>query len=119
MAVDFDLHFLYLDPVLSADWLFEAGQRYWDRFHPLIVPSLDLIDLAPARRRLAITTLTRRDLAPKTLAEVKKRFPRAYHDPLVYDVVADLKLTLDGRADLRQRFGIPEPPTPAPTRRAR
>ena len=44
--------------------------------------------------------------------DVKKIFPRALHDPLVYDYVDEMKLTLDGRADLQQRFGVPEIATP-------
>jgi hypothetical protein len=34
-------------------------------------------------------------------------------DPLVYDDPADLRLTLEARAALNQRFGVPATPTPA------
>ncbi len=107
-----DYHFMYIDPALGADWLFIASRRYWERFRPIVVSSLDLISYVPPQRSIAITTLARRDIAPKIAADVKKNFPNALHDPLVYDYVDEMKLTLDGRADLQQRFGVPEIVTP-------
>jgi hypothetical protein len=104
----YDYHFVYLDPALSSEWFFVAARRYWDKFRPIVAAKLDLIDHVPARRTLAITLLTRRDLAPQTLAQIKARFPNALLDPLVYDVPDDMQLTLDGRAALDQRFGVPE-----------
>jgi hypothetical protein len=101
-------HFLYLDPLLEENWLFEAAPRYWEVFRPIVVHNLELIDYVPKNRALAITIITRRDVASKVIAEIEKRFGRAQLDPLVYDVVRDLKLTLDGRAALSQRFGRPE-----------
>ncbi len=107
-----DYHFLYIDPALGADWLFIASRRYWEKFRPIVVSSLDLISYVPAQRSVAITTLARRDIAKKIADDVKKTFPNARHDPLVYDYVDEMKLTLDGRADLQQRFGVPEIATP-------
>ncbi|HRE46705.1 MAG TPA: hypothetical protein PLD47_03190 [Aggregatilineales bacterium] len=108
MAKAPDYHFLYLPAALSADWLFDAAQHYWERFRPIVISALDLIDHLPRGKRTVLTVLMRRDLAPTVLAEVKKRFPRLELDPLVYDVVRDLKLTLDGRAEFGQRFGLLE-----------
>ncbi len=106
---------MYLDPSLGADWLFVAARRYWEKFRPIVVISLDLISYVPPRRGIAITTLARRDLAQKIADDVKKNFPNALHDALVYDYVEEMKLTLDGRADLQQRFGVPELATPTRT----
>lgn len=103
-----DYHFLYIDPALGVDWLFVAARRYWDRFRPIVTNSYDLIGYVPSDRSIAITTLARRDFAKKISDDIKKRFPSAYHDPLVYDFVNEMKLTLDGRTDFGQRFGIPE-----------
>jgi len=103
-----DYHFLFVPPVLSADWLFEAARRYWDRFRPMVIHDLEVVGFAPKGKKVAITVIARRDLAPSLIAEVKKRFPSAYLDPLVYDVVRDMRLTLDGRANYGQRFGLPE-----------
>jgi hypothetical protein len=105
-----DYHFLYIDPTLGPDWFFVAARRYWERFRPMVITGWDLVGYVPERRSIAITTLARRDMAQKMADDVKKNFPRAKHDPLVYDDVGEMKLTLDGRADLQQRFGVPETP---------
>jgi hypothetical protein len=116
MARGPDYHFLYIDQTLDADWLFLAARRYWEVFRPIVVGSLDLITYVPAGRTIAITTLARRDMAKMVADMVKQRFPGVRHDPLVYDYVNEMQLTLDGRADLKQRYGLPEP-TPVPTKR--
>jgi hypothetical protein len=112
----FNYHFMYIDPTLDADWLFVASRRYWDAFRPIVIVDLELVSYVPAGRTVAITTLARRDMAPAITAAVKKRYPGAYHDPLVYDAVDEMKLTLDGRTDLQQPYGVPQEPTPIPPR---
>ena len=83
-------------------------------FRPLVIADLDLVGYVPAGRSVAITVLARRDTAPSMATMIKKRYPAIYYDPLVYDDVDEMKLTLDGRTDLQQPFGIPEAPTPTP-----
>jgi hypothetical protein len=107
-----DYHFLYIEPSLGVDWFFVASRYYWEKFRPIVVQNLELIGYVPARRSIAITTLARRDLAPKVTEDIKKNFPRAQHDPLVYDFIEEMKITLDARAELQQRFGVPEAPKP-------
>lgn len=114
-----DYHFLYIDQTLGADWLFLAARRYWDRFRPVVITNLELVGYVPDKRTIAITTLARRDMAKKIADDVKRNFPRAQHDPLVYDFVDEMRLTLDGRAELQQRFGVPENAAPVPTRKVR
>lgn len=115
MLITPDYHFLYVPPPLGADWLFLAARQYWDRFHPIVIDNLDLIDYAPPESAVAITILARRDFAVQVIDEIRRRFPGAYHDPLVYDVPTDLRLTLDGRVTFAQRFGVPDDPTPTPS----
>jgi hypothetical protein len=111
---------LYVDPSLGADWFYVAARRYWQRFQPVVISSLDLLTLVPQGRLVAVTTLARRDFAKKLADDIRKRFPTMIHDPLVYDSPAELQLTLDGRVDYYQRFGLfndamPTPPvTPVP-----
>ena len=112
----FNYHFMYIDQTLDADWLFIASRRYWDAFRPMVIADLDLVGYIPAGRSIAITTLARRDMAPNIAAMIKKRYPTAYHDPLVYDDVDEMQLSLDGRADFQQPYGVPEEPTPVPLR---
>lgn len=109
-----DYHFLYLAKDLGVDWFLVAGRKYWQAYRPIVTGDLDLVgyvyrDSTPI---IAITSLARRDLAAPVASLIAERFPLAYHDPLVYDFVAEMQLTLDGRADYRQRFGVPNPPTP-------
>ena len=104
----FDYHFLYLGPGMSGDWLFIAARNYWLTFRPDVILTLDLIAYVPPRRRIAITSLARRDTAKMVRDDITKRFPKAYYDPLVYDYLNDMQLTLDGRAALNQRFGKPD-----------
>lgn len=103
-----DYHFLYIGPGMSSDWLFIAARNYWARFKPITIDRLDLVAVVPTRRRIAITTLARRDTAKIVRDDVAKHYPRAFHDPLVYDYLNEMQLTLDGRAALNQRFGVPE-----------
>ena len=108
-----DYHLLYVDPSLSSDWFYVAGREYWLRFQPIVTSNFDLLGILPSKATIILTTLARRDFAPKLAATVQKRFPRVLHDPLVYDYPDELKLTLDGRARYFQRFGLPDGALPA------
>lgn len=101
-------HVLYLGPGLGAEWLFEAGRAYILQFKPILTSNLDILQYVPPRRSLAVTTIARRDTAQRVAQDVAKRYPRAYHDALVYDFPAELKIALDGRVEVGQRLGVPE-----------
>ncbi len=101
-------HVLYVPPDLSAEWVLVAARRYWSEFRPVVFSTPDLLDLLPVRASISITVLARRDFATDLLADLRQRAPRARFDALVYDSPQELQLTLDGRAALRQRFGVPE-----------
>jgi len=103
-----DYHFLYLSPGMTGDWLFIAAYQYWQKFRPNVTASLLVIGSVAARRRVAVTALARRDTAPHVRDVLNTRFPTAILDLLVYDYLADMQATLDGRAALNQRFGFPE-----------
>lgn len=115
-----DYHFLLFAPGLDA-WLFAAAQRYWTVFRPVMYTmrtpeDLDLIAFAAEDGgvTLAVTVVMRRDTAPAIRGALSLRLaPDVTLDPLVYDDPADLRLTLDARAALNQRFGVPATPTPA------
>lgn len=101
-------HILYVPSELSAEWLLVAARRYWIAFRPIVLNAPDLLALLPARADVSITLIARRDFAAALLEDVRKRAPRARLDPLVYDSYHELQMTLDGRAALRQPFGVPE-----------
>ncbi|MCS6871022.1 MAG: hypothetical protein RML95_02370 [Anaerolineae bacterium] len=101
-------HVLYVPPELSAEWLLVAARRYWYEFRPIVLSAPELLTLMPIRAALNLTVIARRDFAAALLDDLRKRVPRARFDPLVYDTYHELQMTLDGRAALRQRFGVPE-----------
>jgi hypothetical protein len=109
-----DYHFLYIDPSLDAEWFLVAARRYWERFRPMVIGNLELVSYVPANRSIAITVLARRDMAKMIENMIKQRYPAIKYDPLVYDFLDEIKITLDGRADFQQRFGVPEAPDPTP-----
>jgi hypothetical protein len=106
-----DYHILYLGPGLNADWLFKYGRVYILHFEPALTATLDTLQFIPPRRVVAITSIARRDTAQRIAQEVARRFPRAYHDALVYDFPEELQMTLEGRVSLEQRLGVPETET--------
>lgn len=91
-----------------------AAQRYWGRFRPIAINNLDLIAHIPPRLVVVVTAALRRDLAAPILGNIQSQFPTALLDGLVYDAIEELRLTLDGRAALGQRFGLPGDALPAP-----
>jgi hypothetical protein len=122
-----EFHFLYVDAGLPSSWWFSAGRRYWQVFRPIVISNLDLVDYVVQYVKdsvpiVAITALSRRDVAPKVMSDIRTRFPAVTFDPVVYDTVAEMALTLDGRAQFNQRFGLPGgtmptliPTAPGPT----
>jgi hypothetical protein len=115
--MSFDYHFMYVDAALGVDWVWIAARRYWIRFRPFVTSDLEIIAHAYRQPTLkvAITALTRRDMAPKLREDISTQFPLAFFDPLVYDYPEEMRLTLDTRTEFGQRFGVDEPPTPTPT----
>jgi hypothetical protein len=107
-----DYHFIYLDPTLGIEWLFDSARRYWDRFRPIVVSDLELVQhvhrfVKDGTPIIAITALARRDMADKVTTDVRTKFPLVVFDSLVYDTPEELRVTLDGRAAFNQRFGLP------------
>jgi hypothetical protein len=107
-----DFHFLYLAPGVSVDYFFIAARKFWETFKVIVVYDLDVIQYVPRRYTVAITSLARSDTAQQVRDEIESTFGRrVYHDPLVYDFVEDLKLTLDVRAERNEPFGVPLTPS--------
>jgi hypothetical protein len=116
-----DFHFLIFAPGLES-WVFSAARRYWATFRPILYSmrmpeDVELVAYTVGgSREIAVTLAMRRDTAPAVRAAVSERLPTVYLDPLVYDTATDLQLTLNGRAELNQRFGVPPETAPQPTR---
>lgn len=103
-----DFHFLYLAPGVSIDYFFDAARKYWETFKVIVVNELSVIEYVPRRYSVAITSLARTDTAAAVKAQIESTFgERVYHDPLVYDFIEDLQLTLNARAERNEPFGVP------------
>ena len=114
-----DFHFLLFAPGLET-WVFEAANRYWATFRPVLYSmrapdDVLLVTYATGgSRQVAVTLAMRRDTAATIRAAVAAQLPDVYLDPLVYDAAIDLQLTLNGRATLGQRFGLPPDSSSSP-----
>jgi hypothetical protein len=110
-----DHHFLLIAPNLGSEWLFDAARSYWETFQPTVISNVELLRLLPPERTITVTLLSRRDLLKSLQAQLAEVVPEAFIDPIVYDYFDDAKLTLEGRTQLNQPFGVPLAPTPTPT----
>lgn len=103
-----DFHFLYLAPGLDVAYFFEAAQLYWETFKAIVVNDLELLRYVPRQYSVAITSLARTDSAPAVRSDIENSFgARVYHDPLVYDFLEDMQITLEARALRNEPFGVP------------
>lgn len=103
-----DFHFLYLAPGVGIEYFFSASKLYWQTFKTVVTFDLSLIDLVPAQYSVAITSLSRSDTAELVRDQIANNIVRnVYHDPLVYDFIEDVQLTLDARADRNEPYGVP------------
>lgn len=103
-----DFHFLYLAPGLGVEYFFEAARIYWETYKTIVVHDLSLVRLVPRRYTVAITSLARSDTAALVRDEIETTYgARVFHDPLVYDFLEDMQLTLDIRAERNEPFGVP------------
>jgi hypothetical protein len=108
-------HFLLIASNLGAEWLFDAARAYWERFHPTIISDLRLVALVPEQFTVSVTVVARRDIVTQMGVDLARIRAEALFDPVVYDYFDDARLALDGRAELRQPFGVPlATPAPAP-----
>ena len=103
-----DFHFLYIAPGVSVDYFFDGARLFWETFKVIVINDLSLIQHVPNRYSVGITSLSRSDTAAIIREQIDTTFgSRVYHDPLVYDFLEDLQLTLDARAERNEPFGVP------------
>ncbi|MCA9904525.1 MAG: hypothetical protein KC547_11760 [Anaerolineae bacterium] len=102
-----EYHFLMIAPGLGAEWLFDTARAYFDRFRPTIIPDLGFVQLVPTDRRIAVTTIARRDVAPTLGVQLGQLRPNALYDPIVHDTAPEVREVLDQRAATNQPFGVP------------
>ncbi len=106
-----DYHFLYIDPNLGAEWLFDAARTYWDSFRPTVLTDFAFLRLIPEGKTVVVTVVTRRDHLDQIGVELAQARPDAVYDPISQDDFAAMRTALNQRAFNRLEYGG----TPAPT----
>ena len=110
-----DYHFLRLAPGLGAEWLFDAGRLYWDRFRPTVLNDFRLLAFIPPGATVVVTAIARRDSAAVLGVELAQARPDAVLDVVLEDTFDAMRRALNDRAARNQPFGVPLPtPTPDP-----
>ncbi len=102
-----DYHFLYFAPGLEAAWFFRGARQYWLFYRPIVLHDLTIVGYVPADFRVVVTSVARSDTAAMVRARLTQDYAGVVHDPLVYDFVEDLQLTLEARVATNQPFGVP------------
>ncbi|MCB9438206.1 MAG: hypothetical protein H6673_14615 [Anaerolineales bacterium] len=100
-------HFLYFAPNLSAAWFTQAARRYWQAYRPMVLYDLTFVAYVPLNNQIIITSIARSDSAALIRDQLAQELPHVIHDPLVYDFLDDVQLTLDARVETNQPFGVP------------
>lgn len=100
-------HFLYFAPNLSAAWFTKASRLYWQAYRPMVIYDLTFVTYVPLNNQIILTTIARSDTAPLLREQLAQELPYVIHDPLVYDFLEDVQLTLEARVQTNQPFGVP------------
>ena len=106
-----DYHFLYVDPNLGGEWLFDAARSFWDHFRPTVLTDFEFLRLVPAGKLLAVTVIARRDSISQIGVALAKVRPDALLDPVAQDTLDLMRTTLNGRADNNLPYGRSFEPT--------
>lgn len=102
-----DYHFLYFAPALGAEWFFDAARRYYEVFQPTVLNDFEFLSFLPETASVVVTTITRRDTVEQIGVEMAQARPGTFYDPVVQDLFADMKTTLNDRATRYWPFGVP------------
>jgi hypothetical protein len=100
-------HFLFVEPDLGVEWLFDAARAYFDRFRPTVIVDFAFLQLVPQEFSVVITVIARRDSAASLGVQLAQLRPTALFDPIVHDTPAQAQQVLDMRASSAQPFGAP------------
>lgn len=100
-----DYHFVVVAPGFNADWLFERGSAYFERFKPQLLPSIDYIGYLNYKRSLGVTVLATPNLAQYMRDEISGRWPAVWVDMLAVESAEALAKALDERVQTGRRFG--------------
>ncbi len=98
-------HFLMLAPGLQAEWLFGAAQRYWQRFHPIVIDDVELAGFVYGVHHVVFTVLARPDTAVYVQNQIQGRYPDARIDLIIKEEPEAMQQELNARAESGKAFG--------------
>ncbi|MBE2196260.1 MAG: hypothetical protein IAE83_18955 [Anaerolinea sp.] len=100
-----DLHFVILAPGFQGDWFFEQGRAYYERFRPILLPSVDYLAYIPYERSVGVTLLTPPGMSEFMKAQISERYPYIWIDLLPIDQPEQVGQILNARAASGRKFG--------------
>jgi hypothetical protein len=106
-----DYHFLYIDPNLGAEWLFDAARTYWDTFRPTVLTDFEFVRLIPKDKTVVVTVVTRRDHLDQIGVELAQVRSDAVFDPVAQDDFDQMRNVLNQRALNNLEYGGTIAPT--------
>lgn len=106
-----DYHFLYIDPNLGAEWLFDAAREYWEHFRPTVLSDFAFLSLIPRGKVVVVTAITRRDRVNQIGVELAQVRADAVYDPIAQDEFNQMRTALNQRADNEMEYGGALQPT--------
>jgi hypothetical protein len=101
-----DEHWLMPAPGLDPAVFVNASRRYWDTFHPDVIPDARLVGMLPADKSIVVTLVTGPDEVDSAAAYLRAARADVQIDAVVGDLAA-LQQELDARAETGNAFGSP------------
>jgi len=100
-----DYHMLLLAGGLTADWVFDTAQAYYNIFRPIITTLPELIGFIPNAQSLAVTLIVPADQVEVLRAILLEAFPFVWLDILIADDRERIRTILNQRVQIGLRFG--------------
>ncbi len=100
-----DFHMIILAPGLDSRRFFETAQSYWNTFRPMVTTDLNLIDLIPPNKSLAVTVIATPDLVPMMTEQIKDKYPNVWFDLITATDFDSVRQTFNDRVIANRRFG--------------
>lgn len=100
-----DYHFVLLAAGFSADWYFNVGGEYTEKFRPTMSTDPSYIAYLPYAKSLVITVMATPDMSEATFQQVKQRWPNVMIDSITVQTEAQLQQELTRRLGIGMPYG--------------
>jgi hypothetical protein len=100
-----DYHFVMLAQGFNADWFFNGGSAYYEKFRPTVITNMEYIGNLPYQRSLGLTILATEDIAEYTKNQIAQRWGNVQIDLITVRTEERLAAILRQRVQQDKRFG--------------